>query len=588
MPSKSRGVGAKRQKTGNGAAKSSGAATVPAADLASPLVDATFTDTKRADFREKYTSAHPYNHIVVPDVAKDNVLRQVREEIVGNLRATFKETDIYKMFQTGDLNNLDLLDKDSLSQLGTLDALRKALYSPKMRRWMSELLDCGELVERTDIACNVHAQGCHLLCHDDVIGTRRVSFILYLTDPDEPWCADDGGALELYGLEDGRVGVPEVHPSHSVLPKWNHMAVFEVLPGRSFHSIGEVLTDGKPRLAIQGWFHAAEKPKGTEKATLAQLTARSATEAAERFVARKARGGVSGGVSSFVSTLTKAERALLEEFVNPEYLRDDVLRQTREKFEAGEDSIQLGGFLRADVADAIAAAGVEEDTADGLGNGKAAPYSAGTARGWIATGPPHKQRFMRYDPRKAKCEGAGAGKLLDRVRTRLMASEAFMKLVAYIARGSVVGHRGQVRRFRPGCDYTIAHYGQLIPEGDFVLDATLCMVEDGSDEARYAWGSDNVGGFECYTPAEEGEDTAEAAEAYGAKKGKGGDDGSDDEDGAALLSVSAARNSLNLVLRGGGVMRFVKFVSTAAPGSRWDVAMEYEMGEMEGSDDEAD
>ena len=44
--------------------------------------------------------------------------------------------------------------------------------------------------------------GCHLLCHDDVIGTRRVSYIVYLTDPDDPWVKEDGGALELYALDE--------------------------------------------------------------------------------------------------------------------------------------------------------------------------------------------------------------------------------------------------------------------------------------------------------------------------------------------------------------------------------------------------
>lgn len=39
--------------------------------------------------------------------------------------------------------------------------------------------------------------------HDDVISTRAVSFIIYLTDPDEPWTAEDGGALELYPLVEG-------------------------------------------------------------------------------------------------------------------------------------------------------------------------------------------------------------------------------------------------------------------------------------------------------------------------------------------------------------------------------------------------
>ena len=43
--------------------------------------------------------------------------------------------------------------------------------------------------------------GCHLLCHDDVIGTRRVSYIIYLTDPDDEWEERDGGALELYPID---------------------------------------------------------------------------------------------------------------------------------------------------------------------------------------------------------------------------------------------------------------------------------------------------------------------------------------------------------------------------------------------------
>jgi Rps23 Pro-64 3,4-dihydroxylase Tpa1-like proline 4-hydroxylase len=36
-----------------------------------------------------------------------------------------------------------------------------------------------------------------------VIGTRAVSFIIYLTDPDDAWTVEDGGALELYPLVEG-------------------------------------------------------------------------------------------------------------------------------------------------------------------------------------------------------------------------------------------------------------------------------------------------------------------------------------------------------------------------------------------------
>lgn len=59
----------------------------------------------------------------------------------------------------------------------------------------------------------------------------------------------------------------------------------------------------------------------------------------------------------------------------------------------------------------------------------------------------------------------------------------------------------------------------------------------------------------------------------------------DDEDGT-LLTVQPSFNNLLLVLRDEGVMRFVKYVSAAAEGSRWDVCGEYEVGKLEVEDED--
>ena len=49
------------------------------------------------------------------------------------------------------------------------------------------------------MSVNTYKKTCHLLNHDDVIGSRRVSYILYLPLPiDQPWQPEWGGALELY------------------------------------------------------------------------------------------------------------------------------------------------------------------------------------------------------------------------------------------------------------------------------------------------------------------------------------------------------------------------------------------------------
>ena len=60
----------------------------------------------------------------------------------------------------------------------------------------------------------------------------------------------------------------------------------------------------------------------------------------------------------------------------------------------------------------------------------------------------------------------------------------------------------------------------------------------------------------------------------------------DDEDDSTLLSTQPGFNKLLLVLRDERVMRFVKYVSASAPGSRWDICGEYEVGMVEeGSND---
>ena len=146
---------------------------------------------------------------------------------------------------------------------------------------MSKITGVNDLTARCDCSINAYVQGCHLLCHDDVIGTRRVSYIIYITDPDEEWKSEDGGALELFPLDEntkvdrgpefgGVQGIPINSPTKNILPKFNRMALFTVQPGRSYHSVQEVFAD-KPRISISGWFHGPDAPRGADKASLSQV-----------------------------------------------------------------------------------------------------------------------------------------------------------------------------------------------------------------------------------------------------------------------------------------------------------------------------
>jgi prolyl 3-hydroxylase /prolyl 3,4-dihydroxylase len=141
---------------------------------------------------------------------------------------------------------------------------------------------CGPLSgTKQDMSVNSYKNGCHLLNHDDVIGTRRVSYILYIPiagtsgQQSALWDPSWGGALELYPVTsvEGTLE-PNAKPTKIIPPSWNQVrsplfvisyshshlgqfVFFEVQPGHSFHSVEEVVVgtpdDGKERLSISGW-----------------------------------------------------------------------------------------------------------------------------------------------------------------------------------------------------------------------------------------------------------------------------------------------------------------------------------------------
>jgi hypothetical protein len=295
--------------------------------------------------------------------------------------------------------------------------------------------------------------------------------------------------------------------------------------------------------------------------------------------------------------LSNQHVAFLSEYVNATYLSPKSIADIRGRFEE-ESSVQLRQFMNQEWIDKIDAAREKEDSPPLV-----VDYASGVNETWKAVGPAHKQRFLEFqDPANdqsgggsssSSSSGGGAsmGAMLQHIQTHVFQSEPFGRFLALITGlGLPLGHRGRVRRFRPGLDYTVAHYGILTTQA--VLDATLCFAAGSGDQTRVdegtgeivsgspddaIWDSGEVGGFECYIAADE-EDN-EAAAQY------------DDDDDTELLSVSVSNNTLSLVYRDPGTMRFVKYVGCRAPSSRFDVSMEYQVAnddddEEEGEDDD--
>ncbi|KAI9019178.1 Oxoglutarate and iron-dependent oxygenase degradation C-term-domain-containing protein [Phycomyces nitens] len=496
--------------------------------------------------------SRPYQHCAIERLVNDELLRKIYKEIGTNLRFTLKETDIYKVNQTGDLVNMDGLASEERSRLKHLFELRNAIYSDEFRSFVSHITGCGPLSpSKFDMSINTYNSGCHLLNHDDVIGTRRVSFILYMPNPDEAWDPAWGGALELYPVVSK--GTPAIEPTVSLPPKWNQFAMFTVLPGYSFHSVEEVVGQNKSRLSIQGWFHVPQpgedgyEPKTTaEKSSLEMLEAEEVEEAFESYKEPLDEQCV----------LDQEDLKVLSEWMNPIYLETKCLGQISERF-METSAVQLKDILRPDFAESLKNDCLDQDQQDGFTATKMAPHGSGIHKDWIANGPPVRQRFLRSTSK------ANLGGLQSRLE-----SGAFRRWVTAVSQLVPIGYRGMTRRFRPGHDYTLA-----TAHSKSVLDLTLCLATCPTKSAAEDWESGEYGGYECYMAPHEGQDDPAIYKA------------SADDDGA-LLTMPAGWNELGLVLRDEGVLRFVKYISARAPGSRWDVAMEYEIDQEEEEEEE--
>ncbi|KAI9315085.1 Oxoglutarate and iron-dependent oxygenase degradation C-term-domain-containing protein [Dichotomocladium elegans] len=530
--------------------------------IADKFQEGLFDNDSKEKIRNAFMESKPYLHCKIDKLVNDDLLRRVRKEIFDNLHFTLKETDIYKVHQTGDLANLDGLPADELGRLSSLFELRNAIYSPEFRAFISSVTDSGPLSgKKADMSINNYKEGCHLLNHDDVIGTRRVSYILYLTDPDERWDPRYGGALELYPVVEK--GIPAPEPTHIIPPQWNQFVMFTVQPGHSFHSVEEVVPAGKDRLSISGWFHIPqegepgyepEREAGEAKSSLEQLQESDSSEKFYRYPSTEVDD----------QGLTEETIKALSTWMNPQYLNMKVLSQLADRF-LDESAVQCKEILKPDVYAKILAATTKADK-EQFTPGVMAPHGTGVGAGWAIHGAPHRLRFLEVDSdAEIKCETA---EVLGDIKTKFE-SEAFRQWLAVVSQLKPQGCRGYARRFRPGHDYTLATTNT---RGQSVLDVTLSLTTMPDAKSVELWETGEVGGYECYmAPHDEEEDPATYKAA--------------DEDGA-LLTLTAGANEMSLVLRDEGVMRFVKYVSARAPGSRWDVAFEYDLPEEEDEGEE--
>ncbi|KAH7923673.1 hypothetical protein BV22DRAFT_1036091 [Leucogyrophana mollusca] len=582
---------------------------------------------------QTYAVNEPFKYAVIEKLFQDELLRNVKDECMKELSFTEKETDIYKVNQTGDLASLSYLSETQIALLPNLLVLRDALYSQAFRKFIQAVTGCAPLSgTKQDMSVNSYTKGCHLLNHDDVIGTRRVSYILYMPLPySQQWEKEWGGALELYPVRMGDDGVPEpeVAPCKAIPPSWNQFIFFEVQPGKSFHSVEEVVVgaDGMARLSISGWFHAAQEGEEGHQQEQSPLEVKSSREQLTSSSTIFTRYPESSELPHPDSPLSPEHSAFLLQFLNPVYLQPRTMKTLAVRF-VEESSLELHGFLSSSIAGKLEPAFRQLDSVDGLDGqsrrGCIVPHTAGTTGSWEARGPPHKWRYCTLRDAAGQDAQNEAERVIRQLQDQVFPSTAFRAWLSALTQLLPLSYAVEGRRFRPGFDYTLATSEESEARLDVVLGLTP-QVQNGQGQAGKAratdkddvhgWQAGEWGGWECYmAPHNEDDDPAvyrsgsskkaEAGAASNEASGSQGDkshtentdeemdEGEDDapgedEDDSTLLTVQPGFNRLLLVLRDEGVMHFVKYVSAAAEGSRWDVCGEYEVGMIQDEEEGA-
>ncbi|KAI1097992.1 Oxoglutarate and iron-dependent oxygenase degradation C-term-domain-containing protein [Jackrogersella minutella] len=591
------------------------------------------------DVLDKYTQGYakstPYKHSVIHQLIDDSLLRTVREEIKNNVSFTPKETDIYKIHQSGDLANLDGLDDEALAKLPSLLALRDAMYSQNFRDYVAHITGCGPLSGRkTDMAINVYTPGCYLLAHDDVIGSRKVSYILYLTDPDIPWKAEWGGALRLFPVrtikgKDGKVArTPEPDVTKIIPPAWNQLSFFAVQPGESWHDVEEVYHSetkeqlekegGRVRMAISGWFHIPQigedgyiegaEEKLAKNSGLMQLQGNP-----DQYDIPQVKPiAVEQLQSSSQEEFDEADLEFLLKYMAPTYLTPDTLDQISEQFDEFS-TITLPNLLGKKFAKKLRDFVAAQDSAP------LPEDSAEIEKGpWKVAKPPGKHRYLYLQAENGHVskQNGPASKEDSPIRELLeefLPSPQFRRWLQIATGSTVESHDFIARRFRRGKDYTLATGHEGKPRLELTLGLTPTSGWGGDDEADTDAEEENdegakpngrgKGKAKAEAPkkskkdkAEEDEEEPGTEEVGGHEVYMAGDDDAADEDAAVyksgadddniLFFEAAAWNKMSLVLRDNGVLKFVKYVSRKAPGDRWDISGTFEV--EEGDDDDGD
>ena len=181
---------------------------------------------------KNFLKSKPYPNYALKDFFNKNKLLRLKNEVQKEKFEKI-EKDLFSLAHTGDLAS-------------SQDSFIKELYSLLSSKELASLMQklTGQtLSSKIDMQSHLMVEGDYLLFHDDVVGGRKIAYIIYL----ESLKPSDGGSLRLYDIRN------PLNPITRITPTFGTFACFKV-SSKSLHDVEEIKSS-KKRLTIGGWFY---------------------------------------------------------------------------------------------------------------------------------------------------------------------------------------------------------------------------------------------------------------------------------------------------------------------------------------------
>jgi hypothetical protein len=231
-----------------------------------------------------------------------------------------------------------------------------------------------------------------------------------------------------------------------------------------------------------GWYHGPSPLLDSSKSSLSQILRAPSFQSAHgdghAFLPIEGTDGQDGPEPDEDEKLSASETKKLKKYLNPAYLKKAYMEDVNKQF-CDSSSLLLNDFLRRDVAEAITKGCMLADNTEKIGGRRpqldhTIGISPLSTDGWRLVGPPHKQRYLRFEsetnssvppvnseksenivipPRDnggASGSGLEVGERLRSILTDLFCSKEFVKYLRIVTSLRPTGVKGEVRRFRAG------------------------------------------------------------------------------------------------------------------------------------------